>query len=84
MMQFESQEKVLEACLALQALIVRHQGGKLARLVQARSQQPWDLLDHGLTGQESAVLLGCNRTGQAVVASCVCCSLLITDLGQSK
>ena len=46
----EGRNKMLEACLALQALIVRHQGGELASLVQTRSQQSWDLLDHGLTG----------------------------------
>ena len=45
--------------LALQALIVRHQSGELASLVQTGSQQTWDLLDHCLTGQESAVLLSC-------------------------
>ena len=45
--------------LGFQALIVRDQCRKLASLVQPRSQETRDLLDHGLTGQESTVLLGC-------------------------
>ena len=49
--------------LALQTLLVRHQGWKLASLVQPRSQQTRDLLDDCLTGQEGTVLLSCNITG---------------------
>ena len=66
----ECSDNVLCVYLALQALVVRHQGGKLASLVEAGSQQSWYLLDHGLTGQEGTVLLGCNRARQTVRTCC--------------
>ncbi len=52
--------------LALQALVVGHQGGELAGLVQTRSQQTWDLLDDCLTGQEGTVLLSCASTRRSL------------------
>ena len=69
-------EKLLEAYLALQALVVGHQGRELAGLVQPRPQQSGDLLDNSLTGQEGAVLLGCDRAQPGVrtgLTHCVWC-----------
>ncbi len=67
----QSQQKMYrgQSCceyLALQALIVGHQGGELASLVQTRSQQTWDLLDDCLTGQEGTVFLSCTSTTKSV------------------
>ena len=43
--------------LVLQGLVVRAQGGELARLVQAGAEETRDLLDHRLGGEEVVVLL---------------------------
>merc|ERR1719507_782542 len=44
--------------LGVKVIRVRHQGGELSCLVEARAQQPWDLLDEGVGGKESIILLG--------------------------
>ena len=67
----------LTAYLGFQALIVGDQGGELARLVQAGSQQTWDLLDHCLTGQETTVLLGCRQTDRISNRHSIHCKLLV-------
>ena len=42
---------------------VSEQSGELAGLAQARTQQPWDLFDETVRGQEGIVLLGYNIVG---------------------